>query len=54
MNTKNNNKTWILDYLFLRPACNNQEGHELSYLHTNKVINRAIIMKTLISKSIIR
>ena len=51
---KNNNKVWILDYSYLRPADNDQEGYDLLHLQTNKVMNRANITPTLINKLIIR
>ena len=51
---KNNNKARTLDCLYLRPAGNDQGGHDLLHLPANEVINRAYLITTPINKAIIR
>ena len=50
---KNNNKARTLDCLHLRPAGNDQGGHDLLHLPANQVINRAYLITTPINKAII-
>ena len=51
---KNNNKPRALDCLYLRPTANNQGGHELLHLATNKVITRGKVTSVPITPAVVK
>ena len=50
---KNTNAPILLDCLYLRPTSNNQGGHEMLYLQTNRVITRNNVTSATTTPSIV-